>query len=68
MKEPEKILPKNNSDYLRVMTRAVFQAGFNWKVIEKNGEGLRKPSMSLTRTKSPSITKQKFQNFGKTHA
>ncbi len=39
MKEPEKILPKDSSDYLRVMTKAVFQAGFNWKVIENKWPG-----------------------------
>ncbi len=39
MTEPEKIIPKNDADYLRVMTRAVFQAGFNWKVIENKWPG-----------------------------
>jgi len=39
MKEPEKIVPKNDADYLRVMTKAVFQAGFNWSVIEKKWSG-----------------------------
>lgn len=39
MQEPPKIIPKDASDYLRVMTRAVFQAGFNWKVIENKWSG-----------------------------
>ena len=39
MKEPEKITPKDNSDYLRIMTKAVFQAGFNWQVIENKWPG-----------------------------
>ncbi len=39
MKEPEKIQPKNDADYLRIMTKAVFQAGFNWAVIEKKWPG-----------------------------
>ena len=39
MKEPAKIIPKGEEDYLRVMTRAVFQAGFNWKVIENKWAG-----------------------------
>ena len=39
MKAPDKIIPKDNSDYLRVMTRAVFQSGFNWSVIEKKWPG-----------------------------
>jgi len=39
MKEPAKITPKDDSDYLRVMTKAVFQAGFNWKVIDNKWSG-----------------------------
>lgn len=39
MKEPAKIIPKDESDYLRVLTKAVFQAGFNWSVIEKKWPG-----------------------------
>jgi 3-methyladenine DNA glycosylase Tag len=39
MKEPIKIVPKDSSDYLRVMTKAVFQAGFNWAVIENKWSG-----------------------------
>lgn len=39
MKEPAKIIPKDGADYLRVMTKAVFQAGFNWSVIEKKWPG-----------------------------
>jgi 3-methyladenine DNA glycosylase Tag len=39
MKEPEKIIPKDSSDYLRIMTKAVFQAGFNWTVIENKWPG-----------------------------
>jgi 3-methyladenine DNA glycosylase Tag len=39
MKAPEKINPRDGSDYLRVLTKAVFQAGFNWSVIEKKWPG-----------------------------
>jgi 3-methyladenine DNA glycosylase Tag len=42
MKEPEKIIPRNDSDYLRVMTKAVFQAGFSWQVIENKWPGFEK--------------------------
>lgn len=42
MKEPEKIIPKSDADYLRVMTKAVFQAGFNWKIIENKWTGFEK--------------------------
>ena len=39
MKEPTKIIPKSDADYLRIMTKAIFQAGFNWDVIEKKWPG-----------------------------
>ena len=39
MKEPIKIIPKSEDDYLRVMTRAVFQSGFNWQIIENKWSG-----------------------------
>lgn len=39
MHEPDKIVPKQDSDYLRVMTKVVFQAGFNWQVIENKWPG-----------------------------
>jgi DNA-3-methyladenine glycosylase I len=38
---PAKIKPKALGDYLEVMTKAVFQAGLNWKVIEGKWDGFR---------------------------
>lgn len=39
MKAPDKILPTKDADYLEVMTRAVFQSGFNWSVIANKWPG-----------------------------
>lgn len=39
MKAPEKIKPNSANDYLNVMSRAVFQSGFNWQVIAKKWPG-----------------------------
>lgn len=44
---PEQITPKSLDDYLEVMSKAVFQSGMSWKVVE---------------AKWPS-TRQAFQNF-----
>jgi 3-methyladenine DNA glycosylase Tag len=38
---PTKIKPKALGDYLEVMTKAVFQSGLNWKVIEAKWDGFR---------------------------
>jgi 3-methyladenine DNA glycosylase Tag len=38
---PEKIKPKRLGDYLEVMTKAVFQSGMTWRVIEAKWEGFR---------------------------
>lgn len=41
MEEPKKIQPKGLADYLDVLTRAVFQAGFSWAVVERKWDGFR---------------------------
>lgn len=41
MKAPDKIVPKSDADYLEVITRAVFQSGFNWTVIANKWVGFR---------------------------
>jgi DNA-3-methyladenine glycosylase I len=38
---PEKIKPRSLADYLEVMTKAVFQSGISWNVIEAKWEGFR---------------------------
>jgi DNA-3-methyladenine glycosylase I len=39
VEEPERIQPKDASDYFEVMTKAVFQSGMSWKVIEAKWPG-----------------------------
>src|SRR5438445_13678986 len=34
MHAPEHVTPKNLADYLDVLTRAVFQSGISWRVVE----------------------------------
>ena len=38
---PTKIRPKALGDYLEVMTKAVFQSGMSWRVIEAKWDGFR---------------------------
>jgi 3-methyladenine DNA glycosylase Tag len=41
MKPPEQITPTQLADYLDVLTRAVFQSGISWRVIEAKWPGTR---------------------------
>ena len=38
---PERIVPQGLGDYFEVLTRAVFQAGMNWRVVEAMWPGFR---------------------------
>lgn len=38
---PEQIEPKSLDDYLEVMSKAVFQSGMSWKVVDAKWEGTR---------------------------
>ena len=41
MEPPEKIRPRGLGDYLEVMSKAVFQPGMSWKVVEAKWPGTR---------------------------
>ncbi len=41
MKEPERIKPTKLADYLEVLSKAVFEGGMNWEVIERKWPGFR---------------------------
>lgn len=41
MEAPKQIRPKESADYLEVMTKAVFQSGISWRVIEAKWDGFR---------------------------
>jgi 3-methyladenine DNA glycosylase Tag len=38
-KPPEQIKPKSLGDYLEVMSKAVFQSGMSWKVVDAKWDG-----------------------------
>lgn len=39
---PAKIRPRSLGDYLEVMTKAVFQSGMSWQVVESKWDGFRR--------------------------
>ncbi len=41
MQAPEQVEAKGLADYLEVMSKAVFQSGMSWKVVESKWPGLR---------------------------
>ena len=41
MTQPERIHPKGLGDYLEIMTKAVFQSGISWKVVESKWPGIK---------------------------
>jgi 3-methyladenine DNA glycosylase Tag len=41
MRPPTRIKPKGTSDYLAVMSQAVFKSGMAWRVVENKWDGIR---------------------------
>jgi 3-methyladenine DNA glycosylase Tag len=41
MPKPETIQTQNLGDYLEIMTKAVFQSGISWKVVESKWPGIK---------------------------
>jgi len=41
MQAPAKIKPRSLADYLEVMSKAVFQTGMSWQVVDKKWPGIR---------------------------
>ena len=41
MKEPQKLTPASLGDYLEVMSKAVFQTGISWQVVENKWPDIR---------------------------
>ena len=42
MEAPKKIKPRSLSDYFEVLTKAVFQSGMSWRVVESKWDGFRR--------------------------
>jgi 3-methyladenine DNA glycosylase Tag len=53
---PKKIDPESLGDYLEVMTKAVFQAGISWRVIEVKWDGFREAFHGFDAEKVAALT------------
>jgi DNA-3-methyladenine glycosylase I len=53
---PEQIKPKKPADYLEVLTKAVFQSGMSWRVVEAKWAGFREAFHDFDPEKVASLT------------
>jgi hypothetical protein len=57
---PEQITARNLADYLDVLTKAVFQSGISWRVVEAKWAGTREASadsiLSVSQASRPPTT------------
>ena len=49
MDAPKQITPKRLGNYLDVMSKAVFQSGISWQVVDRKWLGIRRRSTDSTR-------------------
>jgi len=56
MDEPTQIRPTGLADYLDVLTRAVFQSGISWRVVEAKWEGTREALRGFDPVKVANLT------------
>lgn len=56
MEGPTRIKPKGLADYLDVLTKAVFQSGISWRVVEAKWEGTREAFRDFDPDKVASLT------------
>jgi 3-methyladenine DNA glycosylase Tag len=56
MQGPERVSPKNLADYLDVLTRAVFQSGISWRVVEAKWPGTREALYDFDPTRLAELT------------
>jgi|SRR5579883_2234330 len=60
---PEQIDPQNLSDYLEVMTRAVFQASLSWKMIDKSWAAHKSAFENFAPEKVASFTEEDVERL-----
>ena len=56
MDEPTQIRPKGLADYLDVLTKAVFQSGISWRVVEAKWAGTREALKGFDPAKVANLT------------
>jgi 3-methyladenine DNA glycosylase Tag len=65
MEPPKKIKPKSLSDYLEVLTQAVFQSGMSWQVVQGKWDGFRKAFFGFDPTKVARLTPKQIDKISR---
>jgi 3-methyladenine DNA glycosylase Tag len=61
---PERITPRGLADYLEVMTRAVFQSGMSWRVIEAKWDGFREAFHGFDPERVAALSPEEVDDLG----
>ena len=62
-KAPEKITPTALSDYLEVMSKAVFQTGISWRVVDNKWPGIREAFRDFDPMAVASLNPDEFERL-----
>ena len=62
---PEQIDPRSVGDYLEVMSKAVFQTGISWKVVENKWPGIREAMRGFDATAIADFTEPDLEDLTK---
>ena len=68
MEAPKQIRPKAAGDYLEVMSKAAFQAGISWKVVEAKWPGIQKGFRNFDAKKVAKMSPQDINRLMKDEA
>ena len=60
---PEKITPSGLSDYLEVMSKAVFQTGISWRVVDNKWPGIREAFRAFEPMAVASLNPDEFERL-----
>lgn len=63
-KVPDQIEPKSLDDYLEVMSRAVFQTGISWRVVESKWPGIRAAFHDFDTARVAALTEGELDDLG----
>lgn len=63
MEAPKQIKPKRLGDYLEVMSKAVFQTGISWKVVDNKWPGIKEAMRDFDATAVASLTETELADL-----
>ena len=63
MQPPQQIEPASSADYFEVLTKAIFQAGMSWRVIEAKWDGFREAFEEFDPQKVAAFTEEDVERL-----